>query len=794
MSEQASVNDRLREELNKFCNEKLFPNLLREIGTQVRSDLSEEFQRFRMELQYSLGRNGNCSNSRPLGMECDRSYPDGCDSRSLGMASERLQPKKTDHQLHVPVLQAASVTTDHKDDSVSAFMSRDDESPDGTPRQSSKGVMIKESGPGREYSGNRGEDDRLASKLRVPKMMDYGDTVGPEFGSSSTHSPLKKREKRLSRIRRSMEGVDCTATGEEGQGDDGGQHDLFGRAMMGYVVAKEIDVAEMEEAEASGHYFRLKSECSCYRNYRDRALPILTHPYFDYCVSSIIVANAILIGVQTDIAATQREAEQTVGMRALDLFFCAVFTVELGFRLSVYHVRFFCSSAWKWNVFDFVVVFVQLVEEVAAAVMGSQGGGGTGLDFSFMRVLRVLRMIRVLRLVRIMRMIGELRMLVASISNSLRSLMWTIALLSLCIYIVAVYFTAMIADHPNGDMESVEEVWGNIFLSMLTLFECITGGMDWHDALAPMMHNISYLMALPFILYICFSILAMMNVITGVFVESALASAKEDQDVFMVNNVRDMLKQDGDQPMTWQMFSNFLDKPAMLEYFKNIDVDVSEARGLFMLLDMNDSGTLDTEEFLNGCIRLRGIAKSLDLALLTRQVKHMFGSLSEQMGTMEHRMGLLCAADDNLINHSKTMHYRMDRMQTALSPPQSHFDHLRGSSGQAPRTSPQSKALESGAIPGHIGFEPLPPIAGSPRSPRGGSKKSLSPRSPRSHVTPSPRVGASVRGNVAEKAKEKLNGSNWSPPDPAPPIDFYPPALNVVMMPESKGYPFYDEC
>ena len=34
----------------------------------------------------------------------------------------------------------------------------------------------------------------------------------------------------------------------------------------------------------------------------------------------------------------------------------------------------------------------------------------------------------------------------------------------------------------------------------------------------------------------------------------------------MVNNVRDMLKQEGDQPMTWEMFSQHLEKPQMLEY------------------------------------------------------------------------------------------------------------------------------------------------------------------------------------------------------------------------------------
>jgi len=214
----------------------------------------------------------------------------------------------------------------------------------------------------------------------------------------------------------------------------------------------------------------------------------------------------------------------------------------------------------------------------------------------------------------------------------------TIVLLTLCIYVVAVYFTALLAEHPNGDADDVQEYWQNLIVSMLTLFQCISGGMDWRDAMQPLMVHISPLLALPFVLFICFSILAMMNVITGVFVESALASAKDDQEVFMVNNVRDILKQEGDRPMTWDMFSQHLENPQMQDYFRSIDVDISEARELFMLLDLNGSGMIESDEFLNGCVRLRGSAKSLDLALLGRQVKHMHDKQMEHAIDLEQRL------------------------------------------------------------------------------------------------------------------------------------------------------------
>jgi len=61
----------------------------------------------------------------------------------------------------------------------------------------------------------------------------------------------------------------------------------------------------------------------------------------------------------------------------------------------------------------------------------------------------------------------------------------------------------------------------------------------------------------------------------------------------------------------------------MREYFKAIDVDPSEAKGLFRLLDIDSSDALDAEEFLGGCLRLRGPAKALDVALLMHEVKNL---------------------------------------------------------------------------------------------------------------------------------------------------------------------------
>merc|ERR1712176_1010098 len=74
-------------------------------------------------------------------------------------------------------------------------------------------------------------------------------------------------------------------------------------------------------------------------------------------------------------------------------------------------------------------------------------------------------------------------------------------------------------------------------------------------------------------------------------------------------------------------FEGQVDCKQMKEYFQAINLDTSEAKGLFKLLDLDGDGTVDAEEFLSGVLRLRGKAKALDLALVMYEVRRMAGQL-----------------------------------------------------------------------------------------------------------------------------------------------------------------------
>merc|ERR1719440_1382112 len=115
-----------------------------------------------------------------------------------------------------------------------------------------------------------------------------------------------------------------------------------------------------------------------------------------------------------------------------------------------------------------------------------------------------------------------------------------------------------------------------------------------------------------------------MNVVTGLFVETSLKKAEEDRQEFMLRRVRDLFKQadpDATGSLGWERFEHCLDQPFMQEFFRLINVDISEAPSVFALLDTDDSGEVDLDEFLHGCVNLHGAAQAIHLANLMYETR-----------------------------------------------------------------------------------------------------------------------------------------------------------------------------
>ena len=207
---------------------------------------------------------------------------------------------------------------------------------------------------------------------------------------------------------------------------------------------------------------------------------------FELLVIFIIIVSALLVGAKTfDISARVKTL-----IHYLDLAITLFFIVEISIRFLAESrkLNFFKSG---WNLFDSLIVIVSLVP-IADSEVAFIG-----------------RLIRVFRVLRMVSIVPELRLLINSLLKAMPQLGYVVLLMFIIFYIYAAI--------GNMFFESIEpKLWGDISISMLTLFRVMTFE-DWTDVMYQTMevYPLSWIYYLSFIFFTAF---AFLNMVIGVIV------------------------------------------------------------------------------------------------------------------------------------------------------------------------------------------------------------------------------------------------------------------------------------
>ena len=207
---------------------------------------------------------------------------------------------------------------------------------------------------------------------------------------------------------------------------------------------------------------------------------------FEAFVVSVIIASALLVGVKTyELAPATRSI-----IIWLDTLVTVIFLAEITIRfIGEPDKRAFFKNGW--NLFDTLVVLISLVP----------------IDNS--DLVLVARLVRVFRVLRMISIIPELRMLLGSLLKALPQLGYVILLMFIIFYIYAAIGATL--------FESINPVlWGDIAISMLTLFRVMTFE-DWTDVMYETMavYPLSWIFYLSFIFFTAF---AFLNMVIGIVV------------------------------------------------------------------------------------------------------------------------------------------------------------------------------------------------------------------------------------------------------------------------------------
>jgi hypothetical protein len=277
----------------------------------------------------------------------------------------------------------------------------------------------------------------------------------------------------------------------------------------------------------------------------------------------------------------------------------------------------------------------------------------SGFGIDLLRMARLARTVRSLRTSR-SKIFHTLKTLSYTVAGSANAFLSAILLLAIVIFVFGVMFMQGLQSHllqsdEGGDAKDTEMLvrfFGSFQDTALTLLESITGGMDWRDVSHALL-SIGPLYVWFFVLYIVFTVLCVLNILNGVFVNAAIESAQTNKDLAIdkthhktVALIEQMVQwfveadKDGSGKVSWKELRNLLEDDGVRNFLQANGIDVASAGQMFRLLDRKGAGYLVPEEFVDNMIALQGQAKAIDLASL----RVVCDQISYRIGDMEDRI------------------------------------------------------------------------------------------------------------------------------------------------------------
>lgn len=219
---------------------------------------------------------------------------------------------------------------------------------------------------------------------------------------------------------------------------------------------------------------------------------------FQNAIIGVIVLNAIVLGIETFDGAMERFGDE---LELANRIFFAIFVAELAIRILAFGTRpqrFFRSG---WNVFDFAII--------AALVIP-----GVRENAALLRILRLLRVARLLKF------LPDVRVLLRGAQRAIRPATGLAVLTGLLVFVYGMVGWTLFADVDPTN-------WGNVGLSMLTLFSILTLE-GWNSLFATVFVEKPLEALLFFLSFILVGTFVVLNLLLGIMIGS-LEEVREEE-------------------------------------------------------------------------------------------------------------------------------------------------------------------------------------------------------------------------------------------------------------------------
>merc|ERR1712100_631912 len=90
-------------------------------------------------------------------------------------------------------------------------------------------------------------------------------------------------------------------------------------------------------------------------------------------------------------------------------------------------------------------------------------------------------------------------------------------------------------------------------------------------------------------------------------------------------------------------FESKFDDERVIAYFRLLKLDVNDARALFQILDYDHSNEVGISEFIDGCYKLQGESRSLDMKIMQYEIQCLQESFQRFGKSLKEIKQIVCS-------------------------------------------------------------------------------------------------------------------------------------------------------
>mmetsp|Transcript_36640 Transcript_36640/g.105613 ORF Transcript_36640/g.105613 Transcript_36640/m.105613 type:complete len:338 (+) Transcript_36640:259-1272(+) len=299
----------------------------------------------------------------------------------------------------------------------------------------------------------------------------------------------------------------------------------------------------------------------------------------------------------------------------------------MALKIGVLRKAFFFAEEYvQWfNIFDLFVVLVSSFDMFFLRVYFGWNMGSVSLA-------RLTRLARATRSVRVVGL-SKLSVLIQTFMVGFGALGWSVVVLAFFVVIGGAFVCQCVQiqlqeeGYGHDAKQWAFNSYGTAGRSMWTMFELTFSG-GWPNYVQPLVDKFTPYYTLFFIGYVVIVVFAALRVATALLIRDTMAAAAVDANIQLELEMQDkkdhtgklrsmfeVMDTSGDGRLSIEEFHRVYEKPEAKTLMKMLDIHIGDIDRLFEILDDGD-GRITFEEFLEGLLRLKGNARSMDVVAI----------------------------------------------------------------------------------------------------------------------------------------------------------------------------------